>query len=173
MNTPSEHTASRVPVWPGGAQEHQRAQLLPWPHSALEAIGRRLFTSSKFHCLSYALHQMMVKARVPRWPCHLSLLTKACVNSLMYGIYQMDQNNKSYKLQGRYPFFFFIVHIPRFALLFSSIFCYTENVLSLKSSMAEHVDYQLWFIISYELPPAASGSIKKLPELMEDCSFSS
>lgn len=59
-----------------------------------------------FHCLSYALHQMMVKARVPRWPCHLSLLTKACVNSLLYGIYQMDQNNKSHKLQGRYPFFF-------------------------------------------------------------------
>lgn len=45
-------------------------------------------------------------------------------------------------------------------------------MLSLKSSTAEHVDYQLWFIISYELPPAASGSIKKLPELMEDYCFS-
>lgn len=38
--------------------------------------------------------------------------------------------------------------------------------------MAQHVDYQLSFIISNELPLATSGSIENLPELMEDCSLS-
>lgn len=45
-----------------------------------------------------------------------------------------------------------IVHITGFGLLFSSLFAYTDsiNALSLKNSMAQHVDCLLQFIILYE-----------------------
>lgn len=130
-------------------------RLFPFPFGA---IGRRLIhcppavspaafspAANDFQCLSHALAciciRWQVKAGMPRWPCHLSLLTKAYdANSMLYGIYQVDQDNKNSKEAPRKtPFFggfFHCILYKLWIIMLINLLLHWQNELSLKNSMA-------------------------------------
>lgn len=126
-------------------------------------------TSGPFPCTAI---RWQIKVGVPRWPCPLSLMTKANANRMFYGIYQVNQDYKNSKLQERHPGFFYIL-IRSFGLLFSSIFVtliectFIEEQHGSTHGLLVVVHNFVWTVV-----PAASESFKELlEELMDSYCF--
>lgn len=104
VNTPWDDAAG-----PDGSKGVSECSARPIS-SVTKTVWRPLEGDSSTRAWPCTCIRWQITAGVPRWPCYLSLLTKTYANSTLYGIYQMDQDNKNSKFQRRHPFFFFLLY---------------------------------------------------------------